>query len=81
MWKKRDTSHLTGTTGRYQAFSKYVLVTMGFPRGSGVKNPPAAQENLVQSLGQEDPPEKGMAAHSSILVWRIRVAVKMNAAV
>ena len=28
-------------------------------------------ETQVQSLGQEDPPEKGMAAHSSILVWRI----------
>ena len=29
------------------------------------------QETLVQSLGQEDPLEKGMATHSSILVWRI----------
>ena len=28
-------------------------------------------ETQLQSLGQEDPPEKGMAAHSSILVWRI----------
>ena len=31
-----------------------------------VKNPPAMQETQVQSLGQEDPPEKGMAADSSI---------------
>ena len=29
------------------------------------------QETKVQSLGQENPLEKGMAAHSSILVWRI----------
>ena len=29
------------------------------------------QETLVWSLGQEDPLEKGMATHSSILVWRI----------
>ena len=29
------------------------------------------QETPVQSLGQEDPPEKGMATHSSILAWRI----------
>ena len=36
-----------------------------------VKNPPAMQETKVQSLGQEEPLEKGMAAHSSILVWRI----------
>ena len=36
-----------------------------------VKNLPAIQETGVQSLGQEDPPEKGMATHSSILAWRI----------
>ena len=30
------------------------------------------QETWVQSLGQEDPLEKGMATHSSILAWRIR---------
>ena len=35
------------------------------------KNLPAMQETWVQSLGQEDPPEKEMAAHSSILAWRI----------
>ena len=32
-----------------------------------VKNLPAMQENWVRALGQEDPLEKGMAAHSSIL--------------
>ena len=36
-----------------------------------VKNLPAAQESQVQSLGQEDPLEKGMATHSRILAWRI----------
>ena len=36
-----------------------------------VKNLPAVQETQVPFLGQEDPPEKGMATHSSILVWRI----------
>ena len=36
-----------------------------------VKNPPAVQETWVQSLGWEDPPEKGMAIHSSILAWQI----------
>ena len=36
-----------------------------------VKNLPAMQEPQVQSLGQEDPLEKGMATHSSILAWRI----------
>ena len=37
-----------------------------------VKNLPAMQEILVQFLGLEDPLEKGMATHSSILVWRIQ---------
>ena len=36
-----------------------------------VKNLPAMQETQVWSLGQEDSLEKGMATHSSILVWRI----------
>ena len=36
-----------------------------------VKYLPAMQETWVQSLGQEDPLEKGMATHSSILAWRI----------
>ena len=38
---------------------------------SSVKNLPAMWENQVRSLGQEDPLEKGMATHSSILAWRI----------
>ena len=36
-----------------------------------LKNLPAMLETQVQSLGQEDPLEKGMATHSSILAWRI----------
>ena len=44
---------------------------MGFPDGSLVKNLPAVKEIWVQSLGGEDPLEKGMATHSSILAWRI----------
>ena len=39
----------------------------GFPGGSAVKNPPTMQETWVQSLGQEDPLEQGMATHSSVL--------------
>ena len=44
------------------------------PGGSAVKKPPAMQETQemrVQFLGQEDPLEKEMATHSSILAWRI----------
>ena len=36
-----------------------------------VKNLPAIQEPWVRCLGQEDSLEKGMATHSSILVWKI----------
>ena len=36
-----------------------------------VKNLPAMQETEVQSLGQEDPLEKEMATHSSVLAWKI----------
>ena len=36
-----------------------------------VKNLPAVQESLVRFLGLEDPLQKGMATHSSILAWRI----------
>ena len=36
-----------------------------------VKNLPAIQETQVQSQGQEDHLEKGMASHSSIIAWRI----------
>ena len=36
-----------------------------------VKNPPVMQETWVQSLDREDPLEKEMASHSSILAWEI----------
>ena len=47
----------------------------GFPGGAGGKEPASQcrglKETRVRSLGQEDPLEKGMATHSSILSWRI----------
>ena len=36
-----------------------------------IKNPAAMHKTLVQSLSQEDPLEKGMTTHSSILAWEI----------
>ena len=47
------------------------LGNLGFPGGSVVRNPLAVQETWVRSLGQEDPMEKEMAAHSSTLAWKI----------
>ena len=52
----------------------YIYVKSSFPGGSIIKNPLAVQETQetrVQSLGWEDPLEKEMATHSSILVWEI----------
>ena len=46
-------------------------ISMGFPSGSAVKNPPTMQEMQVQSLGWEDALEE-MAAYSSILAWEIQ---------
>ena len=48
-----------------QIYSKTSLVAQS------VKNLPAVQETRVRSLGWEDPLEKKMATHSSILVWNI----------
>ena len=50
------------------------MLHMGLPGDSAGKNTLAmqeSQETWVRSLGQEDPLEKGMATHSSILAWRI----------
>ena len=41
-----------------------------------VKNLPAMWETRIQSLGWEDPLEKGKATHSSILAWRISWTVE-----
>ena len=52
------------------SFVCFMLVP-GFPDGSVAKNLPAMWKMRVQSLGWEDPLEKGKATHSSILAWRI----------
>ena len=45
--------------------------TDGFPGGAVVMNLPAMWETWAPSLGGEDPLEKGMATHSSVLAWTI----------
>ena len=46
-----------------------------------VMNLPTMQETSVRSLGQEDPLEKGMATHSSLLAWRIHGQRSLGATV
>ena len=51
-------------------------IFLGFPVAQLVKNLPAMWETWVQSLGWEDPLEKGKAAHSSILAWKMPWAIQ-----
>ena len=46
------------------------MISGDFPVAQTVKNPPAMQETQVQFLGQEDPLEKGMTSHPSILAGK-----------
>ena len=49
-----------------------IYIWLGFPGGVEVKNPPVSAGDAVQSLGWEDPLEKGVATHSSILAGRMQ---------
>ena len=54
------------------AFTKYsVKAEIKLPVAQMVKSPSTNAQIQVRALGQEDPLEEGMAAHSSILAWRI----------
>ena len=53
------------------SFLKVTFHIQVFPGAQSVKSLPAMLETWVQSLGQEDPLEKGMTTHASILAWRI----------
>ena len=61
----------------HQKLSQHcLLICYSFPdraflMSQKVKNLPAVWDTQVQPLGREDPLEKGMATHSSILAWRI----------
>ena len=63
-------SHLTNRLKQPLFISRASLVAQS------VKSLPAVQETWVQSLGWENPPEKGKATHSSILAWRIPWTIK-----
>ena len=54
--------------------SIYLSIYLYIYMAKMVKNLPTMQKTQVQSLGQEEPLEKGMATHSSILPWRIYIS-------
>ena len=73
-------AHITKVISKIPVFLQLVyfggiciplMDSWGFPGGSVIKDPPAMQETQVQSLVWEDPLEKEMATHSSILAWEI----------
>ena len=53
-----------------------LVLEVGLPVGSVVKNLPATQETWVQLMGWEDPLEKEIGTHSSILAWEIPLTEK-----
>ena len=70
-----DLTHVSCIAGRF--FTRWAIgeapLPLGrdFPSGSVVKNPPSNTGNVHSTLGWEDPLEKRMATHSSILAWNI----------
>ena len=62
-----------GGGGRFKREGIYLYIQLIWASlvAQMVKNPPAVQETWVRYLGWEDPLEKEMATHSSILAWRI----------
>ena len=64
LWGRTESDMTEVTLQQQQQYIRASLVAQM------VKNLPAMQEILDQSQGQEDPLEKGMATHSSVLAWR-----------
>ena len=58
-------------TENFHNIMMHYILKKGFPGGSNGKESAGNGGDPVRSLGQEDPLEKGMATHSSILAWRI----------
>ena len=56
---------------KWETFIVSSYTVIGLPVSQKVKNLPSVLESRVPSLCQEDPLEKEMATHSSILAWRI----------
>ena len=71
-WTKRviGLSMNSATSGQWVSL-RVILSPRASLVAQTIKNLPAVQETWVQSLGQEDPLEKGMATYSNMLAWRI----------
>ena len=75
--RKRETREKQGTAGSPEPFFFFLNIIPGFHKlvcsavAQMIKNLPAMQEPWIRSLGWEDPLEKGLATHFSILACRI----------
>ena len=69
-WVSSQT-HRLGEEIRNKHLHLPLVTHSGFPGGSVIKNLPAMWEMQVRSLGQEDPLEKEMTTHCTILTWKI----------
>ena len=67
---------MTDSGQRFRKTCARLSSLVASPVAQTAKRLPVMQETQVQSLGQEDPLEKEMATHSSILAWRIPCIVK-----
>ena len=67
-FNEKSYSYLSTLQILFYVVCKYYLASLV---AQMVNNLPVMQETRFQSLGREDPLEKGMATHSSILAWRI----------
>ena len=70
-YNKNTTASILWALTSYQNLSDFLYSNRNVSVAQMVKNLPAMQETQVGSLDQEDPLEKEMATHSSILAWRI----------
>ena len=67
-----QSSLLTGLVGTFRKEVRFDIYFINYTLMSKtVKNLPAMQETWVRSLGWEDPLEKGVATHSSVIAWEI----------
>ena len=75
----KESAYNSGDPGSIPGLGRSAAEGIGYPLQYSwaslvaqlVKNPPAMRETWVQSLGWEDPLEKGKAIHYSILAWKI----------
>ena len=71
IWEVMPSGNVPTETSPFPLRQMNIVSTQDIPVAQTVKNLPVTQETWVRSLAREDPLEKGIATHSSILAWRI----------